>query len=512
MSANPVRLHLLALLLVATLLHLWGIEKMLPVIPDTDEGTFVGGALKMLTSGELNPGFFGHPGSTTVYPLALFLHLWRAAVWSGSWLGVDSGLADHLAERWWEYYLLGRYLSTAYNLAALPLVFLIGRRAFNPTVGVAGAWLCVFYSAVVFYARMVRTDTAGLFWGLLALYFVLRMLNRPSLGNQLLAGGAIGLAAASRYFLGVIGVVLLLVDGVILARTARDPSAKTPWARMAAGLLIAPLVFLAATPYLVLDMATALADLRAEARVVHLGADGLSPLGNIVWYLTVGIPESITWPQWVAALVGIGFTLGRKRLEAGLLLVFCASFVALISLSALHWHRWLIPTLPILALFAASGAYELIGLARRRWSWSPRLSAGLFAVLIVLMAVWPAQRLIVIDIRQANGNTRLIARHWMMENLPTGSRILQEAYAAPLGDAGFQVVEGRALVDDPAFALAGFDYLVASSAIYDRFFVEPERYAAEIDFYRTLFDQGKLVYKIEPTYWVDGPTIVILEP
>lgn len=47
------------------------------------------------------------------------------------------------------------------------------------------------------------------------------------------------------------------------------------------------------------------------------------------------------------------------------------------------------------------------------------------------------------DIRHPNGNTRLIVRTWIIENLPQDSRILQEPYAAPLAGLGFQVDEVR---------------------------------------------------------------------
>ncbi len=516
LSLSTQRANLLGLLLVGLLLHLWGIDKMLPFIPDVDEGTFVGGALQMLTSGSLNPGFFGHPGSTTIYPLAIIFRLWNNLSWGGVWWGADPAFAAHLAEHWWEYYMLGRYLSAAYNMAAISLVFVIGKRAFNPTIAVAGAWLYLFYGAVVYYARTVRTDTAGLFFALLAMIFVLRVLRRPALSNQLLAGIAIGLAAASRYFLGVIGGVLLLVDMIILVRTAHTPNTKPPWGGIVAGLFVAPLVFVAVTPYLVLDITTALADLRAEARASHLGADGLSPLGNLVWYLTVAIPDSITWLQWVTAFVGIGFIMLRRQLEAGLLLLFSAAFLVAISLSALHWHRWIIPIMPYLALFTANGVYGLVALARQRAGWPPRIAVWLVVLLIGVLAVWPAWRLTLLDIRQANDDTRLIAREWMVANLPEGSRILQEPYSAPLQNTSLQTTEViRSLADEDAQSARSqseHDYWAISSTIYDRFYAEAERYPKEIEFYETLFAQGKLVYRIDPSYFMGGPTIQIYQP
>lgn len=71
----------------------------------------------------------------------------------------------------------------------------------------------------------------------------------------------------------------------------------------------------------------------------------------------------------------------------------------------------------------------------------------------------------------------------------------------------------RADLNDRAnLAGQGYDYVVVSSSIYDRFFAEAERYPKEVEFYQTLFAQGKLVEEIAPTYWMAGPTIRIYEP
>jgi hypothetical protein len=71
------------------------------------------------------------------------------------------------------------------------------------------------------------------------------------------------------------------------------------------------------------------------------------------------LPASITWPRYLLALAGIGLAVRRRRPRQLLLLLFVATFLATISLSSLHWQRWIIQVLPVLALFTAAALYGL---------------------------------------------------------------------------------------------------------------------------------------------------------
>src|SRR5262249_20075781 len=71
--------------------------------------------------------------------------------------------------------------------------------------------------------------------------------GRRSLGRSMLAGAAVGIGAASRYFLVTLLPVLLAAD-VATARAGRGRPRD-----LVAGLVAVPLAFVAAAPYLLLD-------------------------------------------------------------------------------------------------------------------------------------------------------------------------------------------------------------------------------------------------------------------
>ena len=62
-------------MLVATVAAGLGLTKALPYEPETDEPVFVQPAARIAATGDLNPHWFGHPGATVIYPLALAFRL-----------------------------------------------------------------------------------------------------------------------------------------------------------------------------------------------------------------------------------------------------------------------------------------------------------------------------------------------------------------------------------------------------------------------------------------------------
>src|SRR5262249_43024878 len=63
-----------AIVLLSLGAHLWGLTGDLPM-PEVDERYFITPATYIAARGDLNPHWFGHPGSTVIYPLAAAFRL-----------------------------------------------------------------------------------------------------------------------------------------------------------------------------------------------------------------------------------------------------------------------------------------------------------------------------------------------------------------------------------------------------------------------------------------------------
>ena len=491
---------ILALTVLAACLTLVGIRKSLPFGAENDEAVFVRASARIASSQNPNPGWFGHPGSTFIYPLAL-LYAAPSAVFPGrSFLRVDPDLFTGYAPRHAGFYLTARLLAAAYFIAAIPLVYLIGRRSFSDRAALAGAWLFMTAPLAVSYAQIARTDSAATFFGLLALLALLRLSEAPALENAALGGVAVGLAVASRYFMVALVPVLVLAS-MEAFRPRRLLRPLRRWLTVSAALTACAAAFILTTPYLFLDFDTARKHLGLEMARTHLGADGLSPVGNLGWYLLSAFPADLSWPQVAAAALGLVLVARTRHLGPLLLAAFAATFLAAISLSSLHWHRWTIPMIPVLCLFAAHGVDAAVASTSRRFPVPRAAVRPLFVFLILLLSARPLYQLVRHDVQQAGSTTRVRARDWLLRNVAPGTRIAQEEYGPPLGGTDFDVEERYSLAANRPlrrYSEEGYRYLIVSSAIYERYLAEPERYQDESQFYAQLFDGGRLLAEFQP--------------
>ena len=499
------QIPLICFILISLVLLTAGVKRDLPLTQEVDETPFIESAVRIAATADLNPDWFGKPGSTLIYPLAGIYRAHHAIV------GGDTGIQASLESDPEDFYLTGRFLVIFYTVAAIPFVYLVGRRAFGERVALIGAALSALYPLAVAHAQMVRSDSAAMFFGVLALWLCLRVYSRPTLSNQIWAGLAIGLAISTRYFMIALMPVLLAANLLALRRDI-DRGIVAASLAAGAGLAMAAAMFAATTPYFLLDFKVAWANVAREARSTHLGADGLSPPENLLWYLRVVIPSVITWPQAALMVVGVGLVFLRRHPEQLLLLGFALIFLAGISLSGLHWRRWIIPVLPVLALLVAYATAEVSGWLAGRLRANMVVPKLAVILAVVAIAAWPGYQVVLQDIRHARDSTRILAQEWILENVPADSRLAAESFTAPALAGAYPDIftsfslTGRSLDE---YQQEGYKYLVVSSYVYGRYLAEPERYVKEVAFYRELFTEVNLLQRFKPSDVRGGPEIRI---
>ena len=422
----------LGMMAVGLAIGVWGIRKNLPYVQEVDESIFVANAVRMASTGNMNPEWFGNPGLTTVYPITLGSHIWYAATQNGDLLNSNPKLQTHFNEHINDYYIIGRLLSVLYAVLTLPLTYLLGKRAFNQRTALIGTFFLLTYTIFWIYAQWARTDLAAAFWSMLSLWLCVRAYERPSWQRYVLAGLAIGLSIASRYFMVTLAPVLFIVWATQFWRSRHESQHWIQLRNGVLGLLAIAVGFTLIAPYLFLEFSTTVENVLNEARSEHLGADGLSQWGNFWWYITVAFPLSISWPQVILAFFGIGLAVARRKAERLLLAAFIFIFLFAISLSPLHWPRWVLQLLPLLALFTASALDATADYAARRLHWSPKTETISLFLLVVLISILPINTLSQAKLSQSSPTTRVMARQWIIENIPAGSKIGQEWYTAPL--------------------------------------------------------------------------------
>lgn len=94
---------------------------------------------------------------------------------------------------------VGLLLNCLYELVALGLVFLVGRRLFNPWVGLAAAAVFTVSSLHIQVTHMIGADLPGSLFVFGVFFFCARLRDRERLWDWFGAGACAGLAAAAKY-------------------------------------------------------------------------------------------------------------------------------------------------------------------------------------------------------------------------------------------------------------------------------------------------------------------------
>jgi 4-amino-4-deoxy-L-arabinose transferase-like glycosyltransferase len=495
----------------ALLVRLVGAFASLPFLYDPDEPDFVERAFRMLATGDMNPRWFGHPGSVTMYSFWLTFAAQAAA--SGQSLAALAEVFRHDPALW---YGLARAVVAACGAATVALTWLVARRV------TGSAWLAVLAAALlavapvhVEYSRYARPDVQMTLLVLAVGWFALAIAERSRWRDYLGGGFVLGLATVTKYP-AVVFALLLVLAHALRVGSARQP----PWrdAGKLAGAGAAALAgAFAGSPWLFLSLPAALGDIAGEARSYHLSGTSAGFLDSLGWYL--GGPLLTEIGVIGSALAAYGALIALLRRDRGgfLMLAAAAGFVLFIAALPLRWPRWVLPAVPFLCVLAAAGVGDL---GRTLASRLPRAAAVALVVGAVLLALaGPASESLPWTQAAARGDTRDAAWRWLMANAPPGSAILAESYTPQLpperyrlytvSEGGVWRLESRGrryavprgvigtLADPDAARRAGIDYLVIAHH-YDRRLAEPDRYAREIEVYERLMAQGEPVFEDTP--------------
>ncbi len=502
------------LLSVAALLRLWGISSGLPYFLKPDETAFLDPPIHMAAMGTLEPGWFGHPGSTVLYPLlGLDLLYSRYLITTGE-LASLSALPVYYAAHPAAFALLGRGLMVLYAVLTIPVVFVLAAGIFNRRTAWFAAWLAAILPLHASYSQIVRTDVPQTFFLCLTALGSLAIYRRGRTLDYALAGLALGLATATKYS-ALFGFEFVLLAHV-LAR--RGLGGKQGIFRLGAVLAIAVVTFFITSPYVLLDRSTAVHDMVYEARAVQPGADGLSPLGNFAWYVTWLLPVTMSGSLYALGVVGMVLLIRSRERSAWLLASLPILYLASISLHPMHWPRWAVPTATFLTIPAAYAVWKVVGwvqsllprmtlpmLVRTRPSW---IVLSAFAV----VSVWPLAATLKEDYRGTQPATWVVALDWITANVPAGTRVVTEPFGPALPSSRYSVEVIDRLADRTlaTYREERVQLLIASSWVFGSYDAEPERYADVLQSYRELYAKTQLLQEFQPSPWQSGPTLRLL--
>jgi 4-amino-4-deoxy-L-arabinose transferase-like glycosyltransferase len=447
-------LALAALLAGAAAIRLVGVQYGLPFpLLNPDEENIVPRAWRMSHGGGLDPDWFDYP-TLLMYVLAPFQN----------WADEPS-------------YLAARLVLVALSLAGIAAAWWLGSRAYGVLAGFVAAAMTAVATVHAEYSRMAVTDVPLT----LGVAVTLALL----VGRQLIpAGIAIGITAGFKYP-GFVLLVPLLVAG------------WREWRRLAIAAALAPVAFLASSPYFVVHLASAVDDVRRVQRDGRRGwlgfeDDPWTPIAFLdrVW-------EAIG-PVLLIALAGLVLAVIHRTLADRVLVAFVgAYFVTLLPLDA-HFDRYVLPLIP--ALGALAGRFRAI--------------APVTLLLLAVPLVW--------TIRETRPlvrtDTRVVAHDWMERNLTDGVLVAADPSTAAPDEVRVLrlALPGPGRPRDPERDVARLreldvGYVLVTGAVADRVRAEPGRYPAENAFYDELDRRGNRRFFRDGVGKLAGPWVAVYQ-
>lgn len=403
---KPVRgwgLAVGALLLGAFLVRIWGVGHGLPYAYNADENAhFVPKAIGLFGH-DMNPHYFVNPPAYTYVLHVVF------QVWFGGREGVSATYATNPT----EVFVAARVTAAVMGTLAVWLLYLAGTRLFDRRVGLLAAGLLAVAFLPVFYSKLALNDVPTLAPVCLCLWASAGILRFGRTRDYVVAGLALGLAAATKY---TGGIVLLPLAGAALVQF-RAPGGRGPALKgvaIAGGLALTG--FVLANPYAVLSFSEFLDGLahQNDAAADTAGKLGLSQENGVLYYLW-----TLTWGLgWIPALLALGSLPRLYRDESRLVWVLAPAplvFLVFMGIQGRFFGRWVIPILPILCVLAAYLAVELAEWGARR---HPRLRPTLMAIAVIAVCGQGAVAVLHSGQVLSRGDTRNSARAWMVANVP----------------------------------------------------------------------------------------------
>lgn len=413
------RFRTIALALILLFALAWRLNNIgfgLPSMWDPDEPIFMLIPINMLTDGTLNPGWFGHPGSTTIYLVALIdASVAGFGIMSGRYRDAAAFAHAAFADPA-MLFIPARIAMALIGVGTVWLTYKVGRALGGTFVGVVAALLLAINPLHIAWSQVIRTDINASVFMLASLLFAIRAEAHGKLRDYLFAGAFAGFATVTKW---PAATVFVGVAGAAASRgLGRDELRNLGGAfvAMIGGMFVA-------SPFIFIDWRTVLTHASGEATPYHLGHTGAGFLSNMRFYLVDQTGGSMGLIGLTAVLTGMALLAVNSRPARWILILSSAAFLALICTQHVIWSRWVLPLLPAFCIFAAVAVEAFVRAVLRA---VPRAPRALVIAAATVAVVAPSVAGAFAQARERANDTRGEAARWAIAHIPPGSTVVLE--------------------------------------------------------------------------------------
>jgi hypothetical protein len=295
--------------------------------------------------------------------------------------------------------ILSRLVSVLFGVLSLWCLYLLGQRLFDRTTALLGTMIAMTGWVFVFWSVSDHPDLAQVFFLLMSLYGCVRLIETSSIRWLLFASFCAALSFSIKY-VGVLMLPIVLLSYLVSTVADREHGGRLDLRRIgwrffawcAVTVFVFPAVFFVTTPYALLNLEEFVGRMRFTSSVASLGKFGVVTYGT-VWLSEIGSTKILGWGLFLFVLVYLvsfsvryvtRFRERPRQMDAQLVVVAWA----VLFIAFLYWFidyhppHYLLPVVPVLCLFAARGAVELLGFrpVHKALRWTVCIAACLILV------------------------------------------------------------------------------------------------------------------------------------
>lgn len=486
-------------LIMGLILRLWAIDFGLPFFRHTDEIFYLPIALKILHLQDLNPHYFHNPPLLTyLYSTVMFLYFIFGKLLA--WFTSMRDFVELYFSNMTSFLVIARTINALFGVGICLVVYKVGEKLFDKITGLIASLLVCSSFLMVRDSHYAVNDIPGTFFLILSFSYIVSIYTRGRLKDYILSGLFAGMAVATKYNMGIIIFPLVLSHFFVNRRIVLNRNFI--WA-----ILSCLVGFFLFCPWILLDYRTFWEQFAEQFMFSKRPWSGASSTPSYIQYFF-----TLLWGYGLLPfcffIIG-SVSLWRKREKRKLLLILCFPLFYYLLLGAmkLFFVRFAIPLIPHLCILSAYGVISLAG----RLSYMHRRVALTLLILVSISqgVIFSCKHNYLIS----KTNTRILARNWINNNLPHGSKIVTEGYGPSLEvyyDKGrfmeninnHQVEKvGKKLSQSSLdeYKQQDINYIITSSYVSKRYLDHPDKYTKENEFYITLEKEANQIFKTTPS-------------
>lgn len=442
----------LVIIALAALIRFSYVRYGLPYVLNGDEAINFGVLNRMIADGSLNPNFFR-------YPSLMFYANLPGQMFVNNLFGPLSGIDEQAIGTGFlkdEIALVGsRATSVLCSLVAIYFVIrLVARISKSDLAGLVTGGFLILSPLSSRHAAFFTPDILATMFVVLSLYYASKIVDEDKLKSYVLAGIFAGLAASSKYN---VGVVALSIPAAHFAAGRFSLKRLGP---LIIGGVVSGASFIFASPFILLDLDQAWPDFLYELRhyaTGHPGAEGESLIKNASW----------TMAQTGGAVILVLLALlGEHRRLLTPLFFFAGAYFVLLSMQNVRFERNILPLVPVLLVLAGVGAVDGANFVKAILRMEKKRTV---IVLSLLVSLCPPAYAGWIQFVEFDRDPKLASRVWLEGLIPNNASLAIDAYSPYLEPFERRVIPTVFVLSEPVERLSNAEFVLVTRDGSERF-------------------------------------------